>query len=315
MKKILGFVLVLLMLFSFPIALAEEITSDNITEVTESADTTEVAEEASTEEPVAEETPVEDASTEVVVAETPEVTEESSSEVIEGVVTEEEVAEAGTTPDNKLLWGLDRAIERISLALTLGKSAKAQKGLAHARERLMEVKAMMAEKRIEAAERAQEQHGLALGKVKKQIEEAKSEGSEEELADETALEEEIANQEGDIQNLKNIKIVIKGQLTSEQQLKLELMLNRFADSLNQAKLKIMTKKEETKNKIKLRGVVMDDQLREKVKEKIKSRGKDSSEQPEEIVSEEISTENVAGESSESEESIAEEVEEETNESA
>ena len=38
--------------------------------------------------------------------------------------------DAGVTPDNGFLWGLERALERLDLALTFNKADKARKGLA-----------------------------------------------------------------------------------------------------------------------------------------------------------------------------------------
>lgn len=63
----------------------------------------------------------------------------------------------GITPDSPF-YGLDRAMERISLALTFNKSAKAQKGLKHAQERLAEVKAMIEAKKFDKAEEAGENY-------------------------------------------------------------------------------------------------------------------------------------------------------------
>ncbi len=57
------------------------------------------------------------------------------------VAQEEELPDAGTTPDSAL-YGLDKAFERIGLALTFNKAAKAEKRLQIASERLAELKAM-----------------------------------------------------------------------------------------------------------------------------------------------------------------------------
>ena len=56
-------------------------------------------------------------------------------------LAEEETEDAGVTPDSPL-YGLDRAMDRIALALTFNKAAKAEKGLNIAQERLMEAKEM-----------------------------------------------------------------------------------------------------------------------------------------------------------------------------
>lgn len=57
------------------------------------------------------------------------------------VAQEEELPDAGTTPDSAL-YGLDRAFERMSLAFTFNKEKKAEKHLGYAEERLAELKAM-----------------------------------------------------------------------------------------------------------------------------------------------------------------------------
>jgi hypothetical protein len=54
---------------------------------------------------------------------------------------EVDLPSAGITPDSRL-YGLDRALERISLALTFNKAAKAEKRLKIASERLAELKEM-----------------------------------------------------------------------------------------------------------------------------------------------------------------------------
>jgi DNA repair exonuclease SbcCD ATPase subunit len=57
------------------------------------------------------------------------------------IAQEEELPDAGTTPDS-ILYGLDKAFESISLALTFNKAAKAEKRLQMASERLSELKVM-----------------------------------------------------------------------------------------------------------------------------------------------------------------------------
>ncbi len=61
--------------------------------------------------------------------------------------------ETGGVGPGNLLYGLDRALERIELALTFDKSAKAKKGLEHARERILEAREKMQEKELEKAEK------------------------------------------------------------------------------------------------------------------------------------------------------------------
>jgi len=69
-------------------------------------------------------------------------------ETIEGNIS------AGTTPDNTLLWGLDRAIERVGLLLIFSASKKVEKRLKNANERLAEVREMINQNKMDKAELA-----------------------------------------------------------------------------------------------------------------------------------------------------------------
>jgi len=84
--------------------------------------------------------------------------------------SEEEIVlpDAGTTPDSPF-YGLELAIERIQLALTFGNVAKAEKRLQHAEERLAEVRVMVEENKIKAAERARKEHGKIFAEVEIEV--------------------------------------------------------------------------------------------------------------------------------------------------
>jgi paraquat-inducible protein B len=165
--------------FSFAIAENESAavepnaTDDAVAEepVVTAAETTNETPEAMEEQPVAEETPEvvaeEAAADETTETEASAVEEVAAEPLIEVSETTEE--DAGITPDSPILYGLERAMERISYSLTLGKSAKAKKGLAHALERLAEVQVMIAEKKLDAAEKASKAHGQELEQVQEDI--------------------------------------------------------------------------------------------------------------------------------------------------
>lgn len=67
---------------------------------------------------------------------------------------EVEDTDPGVTPDSSL-WGLDRAIEKIGIALTFDKGKKVEKRLAVANERLAEVRAMLDKNDTESTEKAE----------------------------------------------------------------------------------------------------------------------------------------------------------------
>ena len=99
------------------------------------------------------------------------------------VSSQQETNDAGTTPDS-FLWGLDKAIDQLSLLLTFDKGEKAKKGIEIARERLLEVKEMVEDNKLEAAEKAKVEHGNVLIKVKESIKLLKRVNSTEEIKEE-----------------------------------------------------------------------------------------------------------------------------------
>ena len=179
--------------------------------------------------------------------------EETTTTAIETTTTTipEPSEDPGVTPDS-FLWGLDRAIERISLLLTFDKSAKAKKGLAHARERLLEVKAMIEQKKLDAAEKAKEEHGRALGRVKDKIKEIKDEDPEDEIEDELDVEDGVEEHESEIEELETeIEAKIKGNLTAEQKALVDQLIESFKGEVGKLKIEIKNEQEKTKIKIKV----------------------------------------------------------------
>ncbi|MBI5880722.1 hypothetical protein HZB90_01180 [archaeon] len=191
-----------------------------------------------------------EAPAEEVVEETAETTADDAEPLIE--LTPEEEEAAGTTPDSPVMWGLDRAMERISLALTFGKSAKAKRGLAHALERHMEIKAMIAQKRFAEAEAAQEVQAETLAEVQENVDEIESSDAAEELADVEEVEAGIEELNAETEALQNqVRVRVKGQLTEEQQTKLDALVASLQDTAGKAEVTVQAKKNKVKVKVKL----------------------------------------------------------------
>lgn len=168
------------------------------------------------------------------------------------------IEEAGITPDNPL-WGLERAIETIGLALKFDKSAKAKKGLVHARERLMETQAMIAAKKIWAAAEAQEAHDDLIDGVSEQIAELGNGDIAEELADEIELEEALNEHKTLVREVNNIKLKTKG-LTLVQQAQLNGIVSSMEGSTVRAQFSVRAKKDKTKLRIKATEGLSDEEL-------------------------------------------------------
>ncbi|MBI2451747.1 hypothetical protein HYV50_01560 [Candidatus Pacearchaeota archaeon] len=156
--------------------------------------------------------------------------------------------EAGVTPDSAV-WGIDRALERIALALTIDNTKKENKRLQHARERLLEVKKMLEENKLEHAEKAKEEHKKLLEISKIEIASIKT-GDKDDLASIESLKDSIDAQESLIDDI-NIKIKISGSLTEEQRKKLEEFIASLGENVEKVKIVIKDKEEETLTKIEI----------------------------------------------------------------
>lgn len=168
------------------------------------------------------------------------------------VLAQEEPAEAGVTPDS-FWWGLDKALDQISLLLSLGPEDKARKGLEIAQERLLEVKVMAEQQNLDAAEKAQAEHRKILGKVKGVVSSLDEDESERELEQELEIEQELREHEEEVERVSaelKVKIKIEGQLSPEQQERLHEFLRSLETNADEVKLELVQKREKTIIKIK-----------------------------------------------------------------
>jgi len=183
--------------------------------------------------------------------------EEETEEFVE--IDEEVEEEAGITPDSPL-HGLERAMERISLALTFGKSAKAKKGLAHAHERLAEVQAMIAQKKLDKAAEAQEDYEEIVAEVEENVEELGNGDGEEQLADAVEIEEAMAKNEKALEAVNQIKLKVSKKLGAEESTKIQEMLQSMEGINSAFKVKVEQNKNKAKIKIKAEKDATDEEI-------------------------------------------------------
>lgn len=220
MKKIIGIVLAVLMLFSLPVAFAQE-------------------------------------------------TDETADIELEEV-------DPGVTPDSPV-WGLERAMEKISLAFTFDKAEKARKRLENANERLAEVDAMIKAKKMEAAEKAEKAHDEELDAVAEDLEELEDGGTDEELKDAIEIETLIKGHQVALQNIRS-KLEREG-LTEEQQAKFGEIVAKFEANTIRVAAKAEEKKENVKTKLMSKGASEDEvedleiELEEEVEVELEDEGK------------------------------------------
>ena len=169
------------------------------------------------------------------------------------ILAQETQQNPGITPDS-FLWGLDKALEQISLLSLTSPNAKATKGLEHAEERLAEIKIMIEENKLDAAEKAEESHGETLVKVKQKLGEIEEDDSVEELEEIIKIEKKVDEHEQEIEQISGelkIKIKIKGELTEEQQDLIDSILDSLEGQTGEVEIEIKNKKDKTKIKIKI----------------------------------------------------------------
>ena len=157
----------------------------------------------------------------------------------------------GVTPDS-FLWGLDKALEQLALLLTFDEGEKAKKGLEIARERLLEIKEMIEENKLEAAAKAKDEHGKTLVKIKQSVKEIEEDDSTEEIKEVIEIEKELEEHDEEVEQTfgeLKVKIKIEGEVTPQQTALIESILNSLKGQTGEVEIEIKNKKDKTKIKI------------------------------------------------------------------
>ena len=138
--------------------------------------------------------------------------------IVNAQQTAQPAEDPGVTPDS-FLWGLDKALDNLNLLLTFDKGEKAKKGIEIARERLLEVREMIEENKLEEAEKAQEAHGKTLLKVKEKVKEVEEDDSLQKIEKVIEIEKELEEHDDVVEQTfgeLKVKIEIEGEITQEQ---------------------------------------------------------------------------------------------------
>jgi hypothetical protein len=156
----------------------------------------------------------------------------------------------GITPDQKFLWNVELALERLDIAMTLDTSEKAKKKVAHAMERLAEAKQMVEQKMFDDAKQAQKEHDEIIMGLEDILKKLKGEEGQEELDDIKEIEEELEEHEEMVEDFKEETLQIEN-LTPEQKAMLEAFVAEFGSSLEDLEIKVNAKKDRVIIKMKL----------------------------------------------------------------
>ena len=172
--------------------------------------------------------------------------------IVNAQQTTQPAEDAGVTPDS-FLWGLDKALDQLTLLLTFDKGEKAKKGIEIARERLLEVKEMVNENKLEDAEKAKEEHGKKLTKVKQEVKEIEEDNSTEEIKEVIEIEKKLEEHDEEVEEVNielKVKIKIEGTITEEQKTLINSILDSLKGQTGEVEIEIKNKKDKTKIKIK-----------------------------------------------------------------
>lgn len=173
-----------------------------------------------------------------------------------------DLEDPGITPDS-ILWGLDKAIEQFTLALTFDNIKKAKLHVKFANERLQEVKLMIEQNKLEAAEKAKNSHGRSMRRARLKVEALENEDSLEEIEEVVEIEKELENHDDEIDQVFDglkVKIKIRGELTQEQKDLIDSFLESFKGQTGELEIEIKNKKNKIKIKIKQKTGKSDEEI-------------------------------------------------------
>ncbi len=161
-----------------------------------------------------------------------------------------EIQEKPSTTPGHFTWGIQRAIERIKLAMTFGAENKAAYGLQIAEKRLAEIQELAASNDTENTQKAVEAYKQQIEQIKEQIAKLKDANSEKELQKLAFFEEKLLRFEDKIQRLQSYTDT-KLNLTEDQQEKLSEILDQIKEKDEELKEKLDERGNKTKERFNL----------------------------------------------------------------
>src|SRR3989344_4200284 len=186
------------------------------------------------------------------------------------VALDAELPESAVNPDSAL-YNLDLAVENLQLSLAGNEEAKEKLRLKFTKERLSEIRKMVAKERFDAAERARDEHKKHFEIIRERINAKKSDNPETEFESDIALEAEIQDQENIVLDLDSeIRAKYKDRLTYEQKAKLDKLLTALSEDSGKTREEAAEKILLTRAKIKERTSKTDeeiDELRNKIEDR------------------------------------------------
>ncbi len=184
------------------------------------------------------------------------VAEQETQDIIdESVADDPTLEDVGTTPD-QAGYGLKTALEKIRLALTFNRAKKAEVALQFAELRVKEARLMVAKNNLEALERSRIEHKKYIELAERNLEGL--DGNERAIKTHVRLEVRLEEQINQVDELESLILIKAKGLTEEQKAKLLALIEEFRNQNDNIEVKIKSKKDSLKIRLKARGLDEDE---------------------------------------------------------
>jgi len=189
------------------------------------------------------------------------VAEEGDLEGLDvGVMNEEIKISAGVTPDS-VLYGFDKAIDRLRLSLALTRVKKSQLALKIAEERLQEVRTMVELNKQKEANLAEIEHNKLIDLVEMELPDVTDDETDKDVQD---LEERLEwHREKVIKIKERILTQQKEKMTPEQIEHLNNVFEKIEDRVDNSRLNLLNKQKIKLEKLEEKEVRVEERLEEK----------------------------------------------------
>ncbi len=179
--------------------------------------------------------------------------EQETQAVIDSEITEDpELADIGATPD-QAGYGLKLGLERVRLALTFNNAKKVDLSLRLAELRLKEVRLMAAEGKLEYMERLRAEHKRYLD-----IAESNFDDSEAFVETQVQFESSVQDQVSQVNEIESVILLKTRGLTEDQKTRLLALIEEFRSQNQNLELKIESKRDVLKTRLKAKGLSDDE---------------------------------------------------------
>ncbi len=183
---------------------------------------------------------------------------------------EEEKRIAGTTPDS-IFYGLDTALDKISLFFTFDDRAKAEKAIEIARERLFEIKVMIDNNKAVDAQKAGLEFKDSMETVSSSVVRLERRNSTQEIREIIEIEKKLDEHGIEAEDVKKeVRIVIEDRTDKAA---IESIINSISLQRQEVEIEIENEIGKVKIKIKAETGKSDDEIENEIEE-MRGKGKD-----------------------------------------